>query len=73
MTFGNGAERSGEESAVAERSGEEPAVGPNDPSSRGCTKDSIDGEDTAVDPAPAASADQPCKSRRKAGVEYRPV
>ncbi|WP_127361547.1 hypothetical protein [Actinacidiphila soli] len=61
MTSGNG----------AERSGEEPAVGPID----GSTEDSVDGEDTTVDPAaaPAASADRPCRCRRKAGVEYRPV
>jgi hypothetical protein len=63
MTSGNG----------AERSGEEPAVGPIDGSLKGSTEDSLDGEDTTVDPAPAASADRPRKCRRKAGVEYRPV
>jgi hypothetical protein len=73
MTSGNGAERSGEEPGVAERSGQEPAVGPIDRSLQGCTKDSGDGEDTAVDPAPEASADWPRVSRRKPGAEYRPV
>jgi hypothetical protein len=56
-----------------ERSGEEPAVGPIDRSPKGSTKDAGDGEDTSVDPAPAASADRPRQRRRKAGVEYRPV
>ncbi|MFG2425956.1 hypothetical protein ACGFWD_44210 [Streptomyces sp. NPDC048448] len=73
MTSGNGAEQPGEEPAAAERSDEEPAVGPNDRSSRGRTKDSVDGEDSTVDPAPAESADRPRKSRRKPGVEYWPV
>ncbi|MEU6320001.1 hypothetical protein [Streptomyces sp. NPDC047009] len=64
MTSGNG----------AERSGEEPAVGPIDGSlETSITEDSDDGEDTAVDPAPAASADRPREGRRKPGVEYRPV
>ncbi|MGW1802791.1 hypothetical protein ACWCQN_44890 [Streptomyces sp. NPDC001984] len=67
MTSGNG----------AERSGEEPAVGPIDGSlempTEDSDEDSDDGEDTIVDPAPAASADRPREGRRKAGVEYRPV
>ncbi|MER5435528.1 hypothetical protein [Streptomyces sp. NPDC002588] len=63
MTSGNG----------AERSGEEPVAGPVDGSLTGSTDDSADGEETAADPAPTASADQPRGCRRKAGVEYRPV
>lgn len=67
MTSGNGVERSGEELAV----------GPIDGSLTGATedpdKDANDGENTTLDPAPTASADQPRESRRKAGVEYRPV
>ncbi|MFI6357404.1 hypothetical protein ACIBJF_33305 [Streptomyces sp. NPDC050743] len=63
MTSGNG----------AEQSGEEPALGPIDGSLEGSSEDSVDGQDTTVDPAPTASADRPRKYRRKAGVEYRPV
>ncbi|MFF3877162.1 hypothetical protein [Streptomyces sp. NPDC001978] len=63
MTSGNG----------AERSGEEPAISPIDGPLKGSTEDSTDGEDNTVDPAPAASADQPRQGRRKAGVQYRPV
>ncbi|MGW2939873.1 hypothetical protein ACWDA7_51415 [Streptomyces sp. NPDC001156] len=63
MTSGNG----------TEQSGEEPEVGPIDRAPKGCAEDSSDGEDTTVDPPPAASADRPRTSRRKAGVEYRPV
>jgi hypothetical protein len=64
MTSGNGAERS---------NGEEPMVGAIDGSPQGSTEDSLNGEDTTVDPAPAASADLPRECRRKAGVAYRPV
>jgi hypothetical protein len=63
MTSGNG----------TERSSEEPSIGDVDPSLKGCTTDPGDSEDTTVDPAPAASAERPRNSRRKAGVEYRPI
>lgn len=53
----------------ADRPDDGPAPGPAD----GSTEDSTDGEHTAVDPAPAASADGPSTRRRKAGVEYRPA
>jgi hypothetical protein len=67
MTSGNG----------VEWSGEEPTVGPIDGSLKGVTEapdeDANDGEKTTVDPAPAESANQPRQSRRRPGVEYRPV
>ena len=61
MTSGDDAEQAGEERALA------------DPSGRGPTEGADDGEDTAVDPVPAACAEEPRPRRRKAGVRYRPV
>ncbi|MGW7427766.1 hypothetical protein ACWGJB_49000 [Streptomyces sp. NPDC054813] len=63
MTSGNG----------DDQSGEEPAADSTDASPDGRVKDSGDGEDPAADPAPETSADRPRASRRKPGVEYRPV
>ncbi|MGW7243804.1 hypothetical protein [Streptomyces sp. NPDC054804] len=56
-----------------DRSCEEPAAGANDASPDGRVKDSGDSEGPAADPAPETSADRPRASRRKPGVEYRPV
>nr|WTB34451.1 hypothetical protein OG781_37575 [Streptomyces sp. NBC_00830] len=63
MTSGNGAERSGEETAA----------GPIDGSPKGSTEDSPDSEDTTAEPDPAASAELSREYRRKPGVAYRPV
>ncbi|MEU2624288.1 hypothetical protein ABZ642_40305 [Streptomyces sp. NPDC007157] len=63
MTSGNG----------DDRSGEEPAADAADASPDGRVKDSGDGEGPVADPAPETSADRPPTSRRKPGVEYRPV
>ena len=60
-----------------ERAGEEPAVGSTDGNIDRATDGSADGptegENTAVEPTPPASPDQPGERRRKAGVQYRPV
>jgi hypothetical protein len=63
MTSGNGVEESGEESPVCDV----------EPSPEVPTDDSCDGAATTVDAAPAPITDRPPTSRRKPGVEYRPI